>query len=515
MKKPLVFSNGLYVPEKYVTKKVLKDFEHRIVNYYGGGEQNIDLDYYDPEQNDLVIKGYKYLSAKKQYMFYTGRRDLLNKHFSSFDIDDRRVKVPWSKWSTEHIKLRKGFRLKTSQVEMVDQWMKKKYGIIKAAARSGKTVLMSYIAYKLKQKTLIIANQNELLKQWEKEFSNVVTNCGDVRTEKHPVVGVMRKWSDIDKYDIVLSTWQVWNRNPRKIRKYRNTFGLLFVDEIHRCNADCPKNVISQFNCKYKGGVTATVERKDGRQYYMDFIVGPVTSTVETEQMKCKVCQVKTGLPIQMCMWTYYINRLCKSPERNKMIIKLAKRLAKKGRYIVIGSDRTNHIKEITRRLQKIGIKAEGFYSNCPDRAGLLDRAKKGKIQVFVANRSMLTGINIPCLDVYMNVLPIQNRPTYYQHYSRIRTPMQGKPTPIIYDFVDNNGPSHGMFNFRCKQYKEEGFMFIPSINGDLSIDEQKEEERASLSHWNNRLLARKKAKPFFNSTTAHRDGVAVASIFQ
>jgi superfamily II DNA or RNA helicase len=405
--------------------------------------------------------------------------------------------------------------LKESQVEMVNQWMKKKYGIIKAVARSGKTVIMAYIVQKLKQKTLIIANQRELLVQWKKEFSNVVTNCGTVATEKHPVVGIMKKWSDIDKYDIVLSTWQIWNRNPKKIHKYRNSFGLIFVDEIHRCNADCPKNVISQFNCRYKGGVTATVERKDGRQYYMDFIVGPVTASVETEQMKCKVCQVKTGLPIQMCMWTYYINRLCKSPERNKMIIKLAYRLSKQGRYIVIGSDRTNHIKMLTRRLKKIGVKAAAFYSGCKDRNDILDRAKQGKIQVFVANRSMLTGINVPIWDCFMNVLPINNEPTYYQQFSRIRTPMKGKPMPIIYDFVDDNGVSIGLFQKRCKQYKSEGFLFIPSINGDLKLDEAREEEKASLSHWQRRLGARKKAKPFFNGPTAHRDGVAVSSIFQ
>lgn len=515
MSKKAIFKNGLFVPKKYVTKKVLEDFEHRLINYYGGGEKNIDWDYYDPEESDLVIKGYKYLPAKKQYMFYTGRRDLLNKHFSEFKVIDERVKVSWSKWSTEHIKLRKKFHLKESQIEMVNQWMKKKYGIIKAPPRSGKTILMSYITYKLKQKTLIIANQRELLVQWKKEFSNVVTNSGKIATEKHPIVGIMHKWSDIDKYDIILSTWQVWNRNPKKIHKYRNSFGLIFVDEIHRCNADCPKNVISQFNARYKGGVTATVERKDGRQYYMDFIVGPVTATADIEEMKCKVCQVKTGLPIQMCMWTYYINRLCKSPERNKMIIKLAYRLAKQGRYIVIGSDRTKHIKSITKRLKKIGVKAAAFYSGCPNRNGILDKAKQGKIKVFVANRSMLTGLNVPIWDTYLNILPINNPPSYKQQYSRIRTTMKGKPMPIIYDFVDDNGPSMGLFQKRCKQYKEEGFLFIPSINGDLKVNEEKLEEQASLSHWQRRRAARKKAKPFFNAPTAHRDGVSVASIFK
>lgn len=515
IKKQVIFKNGVLVPEKFVTKEILKDFEHRIINYYGGGEKNIDWDYYDPDESDLVIKGYKYMPAKKAYLFYSGRRDLLNKNFGDFDVIDKRVKVPWSKWSTEHIKLRKHFRLKESQVEMVDQWMHKKHGIIRAAARSGKTVIMSYIVQKMKQKTLILANQRELLVQWQKEFSTVVTNCEDVRTEKHPVIGIMRKWSDIDKYDIVLTTWQIWNTNKAKLRKYRNAFGLIFVDEIHRCNADCPKNVISQFNARYKGGVTATVERKDGRHYYMDFIVGPVTAEVETEQMKCKICRVKTNLPIKICQWTYYINRLCNSPERNKMIIKLCYRLAKQGRYVVVGSDRTNHIKKLVKRLKKLGVKAAGFYSNVKDRATLLEKAKAKKIQVFVANRSMLTGINVPCWDVYMNILPLNNPPTYYQQFSRIRTPMKGKPTPIIYDFVEDDGPSMGLFNKRAEQYKQEGFKFIPTINGDLKIDEEKIEEQANLSHWKRRMSIRKKAKPFFNAPTAHKDGVSIAALFK
>lgn len=514
MKKQVIFKNGVLVSEKFVTEKILKDFEHRIINYYGGGEKNIDPEYYDPDESDLVVKGYKYMPAKRAYLFYSGRRDLLNKHFHNFDIVDKRVKVPWSNWSTEHIQLRKNFRLKESQVTLVNDWLHKKYGIIKAAARTGKTVVMSYLVQKLKQKTLILANQRELLVQWKKEFSTVVTNCEEVATEKHPVIGILKKWSDIDKYDIVLSTWQIWNSNKAKLRKYRNSFGLILIDEIHRCNADCPKNVISEFNAKYKGGVTATVERKDGRHFYMDFIIGPVTAEVNTEQMKCKVCKVKTELPIKMCQWTFYINRLCNSPERNKMIIKLTRRLAKQGRFIVIGSDRTEHIKMLVKRLKKIGIKAAGFYSNVKGRAELLEKAKAGKIQVFVANRSMLTGINVPRWDIYLNILPIQNEPTYYQQFSRIRTPMQGKPMPVIYDFVDDNGPSMGMFNFRCKQYTKEGFKFIPSITGDLKINEEKLEEKANQSHWQRRLASRSNAKPFFNAPTAHKDGVSIASLF-
>lgn len=505
MTKKAILRNELFVPEKSVTKEMIKDFTATLS--YETNEDGIEI----PIQEPL----YKYYKAKHIYGFYSGNKQMLNKHFSDFDITDERVCPKMSRYARNNLRIKDSFKLKPSQKEMISDWLEKKNGIIMAPARTGKTVVMGYIVNKLKKKTLILTNQVELSKQWLKEFSNVVTNVDDIANEKRPIIGILKKFSDIDKYkyDIVISTWQKWHTNKQCLRKYRKYFGLILVDEIHRCNANCPKKVIDNFWAKHRGGVTATVTRKDGREVFMRFIVGKVTAKGTPKQMMCKVCKVNTDMQApSITSWTRYINSLCLNERRNAMIIKLATKLALEGKHIVIGSDRTSQILYLTKMLNKNGIACSAFYSKVHDRNGILDKAKSGKYKVIVANRSMLTGINVPIWDTYFNILPINNPPSYYQQFSRIRTLHKDKKEAIIYDFVDIGNVDIGLFNNRKKQYEKEGFMFIPSLSG-FNLASSKDIERGIVrqerNEWDNIKAARSKARPFFSK--ANRE---IANLF-
>ena len=59
------------------------------------------------------------------------------------------------------------------QLSAIKQWWKKKCGVIVAPARSGKTVIATYCYTKLKAKTVIIANQKELLNQFYETATGV------------------------------------------------------------------------------------------------------------------------------------------------------------------------------------------------------------------------------------------------------------------------------------------------------------------------------------------------------
>lgn len=516
MRKQAIISNVLTVPKKLIKKKWLEDFKTTLVYYYGGGEDKLTPDIesdYDGSL-DLIVKGYYYNSIKKTYNFYLGRKDLLKKYFGDFDIEDQRADAPMSKYAIKHLKLKEGFSFREGQKQVVHDWLEAKHGILKCPARFGKTICMGYIVNKLKRKTLIIANQKELLTQWEKEFRLHVSNVNDIETKKHPIIGFLKKFSDIDKYDIVLSSWQKWHCNPKKLHKYRNTFGLVLIDEIHRCNADCPKDVISKFCAKYKGGVTATVERKDGREVYCDYIVGPVTAEGKTEQMVCKVVPTMTQIPPPKAgMWTYLINGFCKNSERNKEIVNLAIKQAELGKHIVIGTDRVNHANLLAEMITKQGVRAEAFHSKSK-RAEVLKGALSGKVKVVVAMRSMLTGINVPIWDTYFNILPIANPPSYYQQFSRIRTVIPTKKEAIIFDFVDESGVSKGAFYKRKKQYDAEGFVTSKYLYLKQSPLEKSDlEHKENVSFWEKRRdTMRTTIKPFF--VNPKKDGKELVSLF-
>ena len=511
----ITISNVLSIPKKLVKKSILKKFKTTLVNYYGGGKDKLVNEAEYDGSLDLIVKGYYYNSIKKTYNFYLGRRDLLKKYFSDLDIEDERADVPMSKYAIKHLDLKEGFSFRNGQEQVVKDWLKAKHGILKCPARFGKTICMGYIVNKLKRKTLIIANQSELLQQWEKEFRERVSNVNDIATNKHPIIGILKKFSDIDKYDIVLSSWQKWHRNHKKLHKYRNAFGLILIDEIHRCNAECPKDVISRFCAKYKGGVTATVERKDGREVYCDYIVGPITAEGKTEQMVCKVVPTMTQLPPPKVSfnWAKLINKYCESKERNKQIVNLAIKQAELGKYIVIGTDRVEHCNKLARMIDKQGVTARAFHSKS-NRKEVMKGALKGKIKVVVAMRSMLTGINIPIWDTFFNILPISNPPSYYQQFSRIRTVIPSKKEAIIFDFIDDDGVCFGSFNKRKSQYFKEGFKIEPRLYLKQSpLEKSNLEHKENVSFWEKkRSNMTMNLKPFF--VKPKKDGVEIANLF-
>jgi superfamily II DNA or RNA helicase len=511
--KEAVISNVLSIPRKYVTKEIIDAFTSTLVNYYGGGEERVYEEY--DGSLDLKVKGYYYNKIKGTYNFYTGRKDLLKKYFGDFHILDKRADVPMSTYSMDHLKIKDDFHFKSGQKEVIQDWLSKKNGIMKCGARFGKTICMGYIVTKLKRKTLIIADHIELLNQWEKEYRKFVSNVDDIES-KHPILGHLKKWSDIDMYDIVLSSWQKWHRNPLKLHRYRNAFGLIFIDEIHKCNAECPKDVLSKFTARYKGGVTATVERKDGREVYCRYIIGNVIAEGKMEQMICKVCPTYTDIvPPNFgngaYAWSRLITNYCNNAARNSKIIKLAKQLAEQGKYIVIGTDRVNHAEALAAGLNKLGVPSAAFHGKS-NRNIILSSADSGKLKVVVAMRSMLTGINIPRWDVYFNILPISNAPTYYQQFSRIRTIIPSKKEAIIYDFIDQAGICFGSFQKRKKQYDEQKFIYIKSIHlGDGKTKESNIEHKQNISHWDI-VKKRMNIRPFFEKPT--KDGKEIVELF-
>lgn len=479
----------LYVPEKYVKSKHLDAFTTVIEDFYGKSDSD------DPEMAtdfSLTIKGYTYMPAKGMYAFDLGLRNTINKMFDGFEFIDERAVNKLKNWK---VKMNDDFSLRPHQEKAVRKWLDKKYGLINMPARGGKTVTMVHITTQLAVKTLIVAPQIELLEQWESEFRRF-TNCDEVEAkEKRKVIGILKKWSDIDKYDIVLSSWQLWNLNPDKLKKYRKTFGLFFMDEIHRGNAACPAKVVRNFAARYRGGVTATVERKDGLDKVIRYILGPVTAKVNVEQLPCKVQKVTTQVdpgPIQM--WARMENKLVAHKGRNELIARLIKQDVIDGHSVVAVTTRVGHCDTIVELLEKEGIPAETFNSKQRDRKGVLERAKSGKTKVVVAMRSMLLGINVPLWSSLHATMPSNNPPNFYQEYSRVRTPNDNKIQlnskgvivkrgifPKIVDYVDNHKALMGCFYTRNRLYQKEGFHFLKGVDAEEALSSKQKDYEPEL----------------------------------
>lgn len=466
----------LFIPVAIFTPEVRKKFSVVLENYYPEYDEQGD----PIEQRDLLIKGYK---DHKNGWISLARGDLDNV-WNTFDgraeIVDQRAAPPLTfnlKWLG--VLLDDGVTrgpLKPEQRKFILDLCNSGCGMGEAPPRFGKTICMTATICKTKLKTLVVVHQVELAEQFEGEF-RLCTNVDDEeRRLRRKLIGYCKTIADFDKYEICITTWNRFHApKPREdadertygmqikrakavnaaIKKLRNSFGTVLVDEAHRAASACFSAVVGQFNPWYRFGVTATPERKDQLDAVIKLILGPVVTQADEQKILLRVRPIYTGFEAKFTKWHAYEAQIARDSRRNKLALDLVVKDVRAGHSVVVVCKRTKHILEFTQALVALGIKAEAFWSGQKDRKGLLARAKKGITQVVVAYRGMLLGINVPRWSSMHILSPGNNAPNHIQEISRVRTQMEGKTYAVLRDYLDACGASNGCYKTRHKVYMD------------------------------------------------------------
>ena len=409
--------------------------------------------------------------TKKWFILEKGNKPLISKVLAEINVPvkDKSVlpKLPLScQYSLAYKKLdqpRKSLQIKASK-----EWLKKKYGQIVCPPRFGKTVLALIIASKLKTRTIIIAHQKELLDQ----FYNTFRDFTDIQ-DKAKIVGKMLiainpRPETVGDLSVVLYTWQQFasKYGRKKLDKVRDQFGLLIEDESHRGNSDVYSQIISKFKARYKCGLTATPKRKDGLDFRQDHIIGPPTVWGGQEQLACKYKIVDTGWTIPyykewtLRNWNYFWNRIVKEEERNELISKFAIKDVKKGYKIIIPVKRIKHAEKLVESISK-KVKTVMFIGATSNREKVSQEIRKGVYDVVVASAPLVSlGFDAPPMScIYVNVGgPVFDRNIFYQQYSRIRTYLPNKKTPLIRIFNDDGDLCQVSLRMIKKEFKKMKF---------------------------------------------------------
>ena len=311
------------------------------------------------------------------------------------------------------------------------------------------------------------------------------------------MVGYFNDYTNPEELDVCLLCWQTFASKAKgdaRIDKYKNTWGLVIVDECHRMGGICFSRTVNRLSARYRMGLSGTVERTDGREFLVKDILGPVSAEGKVATVDCHVTSIYVGIKIQFGKnepLPYLYKRLYNNSDRMKIVLKYAMRDIEAGRFICMAfhSSSIEQLKHWTNKLQMLGVKAEAFYGSCTDREGVLERARSGETQVLVCNRQMLTGIDIPRWDTFYNMFPSANvvfndmgelSGNYYQEFSRIRTPYTDKITGatkdkgIIRDFVDDSPFCYGSYRKRYKAYVQQQFIITTIKEGVTDVGETK-----------------------------------------
>ena len=178
--------------------------------------------------------------------------------------------------------------LKTSQREAVDAILAAEGGILQLACGIGKTAVALHAASILKVPTLVIMNDNNLMRQWETEIKKHLDVPGGIGH----IQGNICDW----RKAIVLSTYQTMASRaddlPEELRRW---FGFTIYEEGHHSSAPWFCRTID-ITYGRRLILTATPVRQDGAHVVYNSHVGPVLFKDLRQELTPKFEFIWTGL---------------------------------------------------------------------------------------------------------------------------------------------------------------------------------------------------------------------------
>jgi superfamily II DNA or RNA helicase len=403
--------------------------------------------------------------------------------FDDYKIVDKRTRCPIDK------RIKFLAPLRDYQIKIQKDWLTAKHGIIKAPPRSGKTITSLSLCIALGQRFAIIADQKDFLDNFKEELEQHSNILSVQAKSGKPIYGFLKTKEDFYNYQIGFVTYQsfISDKNGKKKLKWLNeNFGTIWTDEIHRGNADAYAKFISNVASRYKGGCTATPERKDKKHVILEDLVGPVVAEATVEAMNPLISLHLTGVHPKNkstytrgpAAWTNANKFLAVHPERNKYILRGILNDLEKGRSIVMAVMFTDQVKNMVNMINSavgkniaVGFVGGGGEKNKKARKQIIDDARVGKIRVVVGIRKLMQlGLNVPRWDTLYLISPISNEPNWQQESRRICTPMEGKKRPVIRIFVETEMPiPFGCFKNTLKHSKGFGYQLSKRAKKILS----------------------------------------------
>lgn len=442
-----------------------------------------------PQADAGSIRRYLEKSGK-EFKWVDRRKDIpveqpfkfTSKLYGKYDVDEHGSKRPNQKFAAK-------------------KWLKVKNGIIVARPRSGKTVLATYLYSKLQVKTVIIADQKELLNQFYETACGVpaprflrgkmvpsdknagrfaMTNLPEVmeKTGKQSIF-MPESYGNLLKYiekfgypDVLLITYQSFIQDMERVAKIINgkySFGI--VDEEHGAGADAYLRFIASLDLKYRLGLSATPHRKDGKSQLTMLVLGPVAVSINTVTLKpvMQFYPVKAKPKTDHKSWVGAKAWQKRCQERNVEIVKMVFSDLREGHNVIIipveHKDHMEHLVKMINHQAKMNYQKKGEnwpeelakpFNRGVDRLGTLNWVDsldpKPKVHKNLPTRSprvlvsilkmIKQGVDMKRPSMLYGIIPMSGlygigAPMAQQLFFRVATPYP-KPQPVVRIFVDN-----------------------------------------------------------------------------
>ena len=160
------------------------------------------------------------------------------------------------------------------QREAVDAWLRASgRGIVVLPTGAGKTIVAFDAIARLGVRTLVVVPTIELLRQWR---SGAAQHLTAPEAEVGAIGGGERT-----RGPITIITYDSAAMPRRKL----DDFGLLVFDEAHHLPAQSYRAIVAKCAAPWRLGLSATLERADGRHEELNELIGPLVYERGTEEL--------------------------------------------------------------------------------------------------------------------------------------------------------------------------------------------------------------------------------------
>jgi len=351
--------------------------------------------------------------------------------------------------------LRLRVQLRPYQDDAVVSWLFQGSGTILAPCGAGKTTIGAAAIAAVASPALILVHTHDLAAQWRER----------VRAQ----LGI--ESSDLDAPGrVTIATVQSlarWSGEARRALGER--FGLVILDEAHHAPAATFAAVLGDLAGRYRLGLTATPQRRDGLQDLISWCCGPVVAQIDQRDLERMGYTLTPTIEQRPTGWSATapeaVERQAEieaASDRNALILDAVATLTREGRRVLLLADRVAHVEALAAELGARGVEAAALTSKSTKRrrGEVLALLGSGAIRVLAATSLADEGLDVAALDAVVLAAPSSNPGRVQQRIGRALRPAPGKTARIL-DFVDGDVWARSAAKKRRKLYHELGWVVI------------------------------------------------------
>jgi superfamily II DNA or RNA helicase len=347
----------------------------------------------------------------------------------------------------------------------IDAYHKTGGGILSLPCGFGKTILALYFISVLKKKTIVVVHKEFLMNQWVEriQFALPTAKIGILQGDK----------CEIENSDIIIAMLQTLSMKEFPIDTF-DDIGHVIIDECHRIPSRVFSKALLKINSQYMLGLSATPNRKDGLTKVLKWNIGDIIYSVKSNEKN--IVKVErylldstdenynkeiTSFRGQVQMPTM-INNIANYYKRTHLIMEKVVNEIKShnDRQFLILSDRKQHLEDMNKLANQMGITSVGYY---------IGGMKKDKLKASESCKILLgtypmanEGLDIPSLNGLVLSTP---KSDIIQSIGRICRMKHENIQPLIIDIVDKfsifESQSRKRFNvYKKKKYEIEDIMY-------------------------------------------------------